>query len=106
MFGTLLGLAASSGECGVAFPSHSVGSHSSTAEFSAGSVSSCAEASTYSARGLTFCGWLAVAVSAARRTGVLVINLNKIKTPALQKGMEFYILGESPRPCSPVAGWK
>ena len=37
-----------------------------------------------------------VAVSAARRTGVLVINLNKIKTPALQKGMEFYLMGESP----------
>ena len=39
-----------------------------------------------------------MAVSAARRTGVLVINLNKIKTPALQKGMEFYLMGESPRP--------
>ena len=47
-----------------------------------------------------------VAVSAARRTGVLVINLNKIKTPALQKGMEFYVMGESPRPCPGLAGWK
>ena len=25
-----------------------------------------------------------------------MINLNKIKTPALQKGMEFYLMGEPP----------